>query len=120
VALGFETKKIASANEVRNRQQDTSETSQEAFRVPATVGADESPMLPGQKTEIKGLLEALEKEMPSSLRMMDWTTEAANWSREQFNLPAGTELNQAQAQRLVMELERWLVEEQAARAGAKA
>jgi hypothetical protein len=100
--------------------QSAAETPQEAFRAPPMAGAEDSPMLPGQKTEIKGLLEALEKEMPSSLRPSDWTHDAAEWSREQFNLAPGVELNKAQAQRLVMELERWLVEEQAARAGAKA
>lgn len=77
-------------------------------------------MTPGQKAEIKAALEALEKEMPSALRPEDWTTSAAEWSREQFSLAPGAELNKAQAQTLIVELENWLLNEQTARAGAEA
>lgn len=96
------------------------ESAQEAVTQPARSGAEGTPMTPGQKREIHGLIEALEQEMPSTLRPQDWLTEATQWSREQFSLGAGAELNKAQAETLKVQLEQWLLDEQAARAGAKA
>ena len=83
-------------------------------------GAAAETMTAGQRTQIKIALEALEKEMPSALRPQDWVIDAAEWSREQFSLEPGAELNKAQAERLKEELDQWLLDEQAARAGAKA
>lgn len=117
VALGFETKKIASAEELRNRQSDENAPEKPAKAKTAADG----PMTEGQKSRINEMLEALEKEMPSTLRAEDWLASVAEWTQAQWpEREKGAEMSKAQANLLIAELESWLIAEQNERAGAKA
>jgi hypothetical protein len=88
-----------------------SESVTEAPRHPA---ATERQLEPAQEKKLKELHESLEKALPSALRAEDWTTTIKGWIKEQFPpAESSAELNVAQGNRLIEELELWLVAESA-------
>lgn len=78
--------------------------------------ATERGLEQGQKDRINELLESLEKALPSNLREEDWTTTASGWIKEQFQVDGSKDLNVAQGNRLIEELESWLLAESGAKA----
>ena len=96
VALGFETKKIASANEVQNR------------RPPAT---EQQPRL-GLLQQISSNVALLNSSYPHHAKDWTWTDEAKKYMNDRFDKKKSEELSKAEAQQLLEATETWFKEQQ--------
>jgi hypothetical protein len=102
VALGFETKKIASADEVRNRQ--------DAPQKP--VGAAERPASKGTLGLLKAHVESLQKGFPSPDPEHKYWDEVQAYMHSEFGKTKSSELTEAEAQKVVLYFEDRLLQAQ--------
>jgi hypothetical protein len=109
VALGFETKKIASANEVRNRQDGQSE-----FQAPPA--ATETPAKKETLRVLKETLETLQKGFPSPDPNHEYKADAKAYTKNEFGKSSAANLTEHEAQQTILEFEKRLIEAQKAEA----
>jgi hypothetical protein len=99
VALGLPTKKIASSEEVRNRQES---------QAPSSQGARISQ---AQHRRIGALVTELETRSPKTIDDGDttsWVDDVREYSRSRFGKDSRTQLTQDEAAALIEELENWV------------
>jgi len=109
VALGFETKKIASANEVRNRNVEqqvvdeyVEEKRKEAFQAPAS----EKPVPKGVLDELATVLRLLDSSFPEHPGPgRKWADVAKGHTRDRFQKASSKDLTLAEARELITWLE---------------
>jgi len=111
VALGFETKKIASSNEIRNRQP-AEEPPQEAFTAP--LPASERPASKGTLGLLKAHVESLQKGFPSPDPTHKYWDDVQTYIYAEFGKSKSAELTEAEAQQTVLHFEDRLTQAQSA------
>jgi len=114
VALGFETKKIASANEVRNRQ-GSSEPEAASQGIPASGSegssefqppATEKPVTKGVLDELATVLKLLDSSFPNHPgEARTWADVAKGHTRDRFQKSSSKDLTLAEARELITWLE---------------
>jgi hypothetical protein len=127
VALGFETKKIASANEVRNRQASSEREHLSAEQAPAVaepsrsegssgfqapLPATEKPAKKGTLGMLKQTVEALQKGFPSPDPNHKYWDDVQVFMHEQFGKTKTADLTEHEAQMVVLAFEKRLIEAQ--------
>jgi hypothetical protein len=109
VALGFETKKIASAEEVRNRQENGNPPG--ASEKP--VAASEREASPGTVQRLKETVEALQKGFPSPDPNHSWWNDVQSYMEAELGKKETGALTEAEMQQVVQEFEERLAEQHA-------
>ena len=107
VALGFETKKIASADEVRNRQVESPSPSLSSPPDPFPSSVPEKPTGPPTteaKTRVNEVLAMLNEMRPD----IDWVDVARTVAQTKFNKQDGAQLTNAEMWELATHMERKL------------
>jgi hypothetical protein len=124
VALGFETKKIASANEVRNRQASSERDGNESalaaspprsegssdFKAPPS--AAEKPATKGTLKLLKDHVESLQKGFPSPDKNHKYWDDVQNFAYQLTGKTESAEWTELEAQQVVREFENRLLKAQ--------
>lgn len=101
IAAGIPSKKIASAQEVRNRSEPVGDHSQDSREAAGSEGRRTKP-------ENLARLYDLLISLTNTDRSIDWTASAGNTARREFGVSAFPDLEAGQLESLVAEVERWL------------
>lgn len=106
IAAGIPSKKIASAQEVRNRASSESPSGPGDSRGSGNGGSGESRKTkPELLAYLSDILVALKTQAPQT----DWTEKARKFSKEHYETTKSQELTKPQLESLVLEAEKWLV-----------
>ena len=97
VALGIGAKKIASADEVRNRQAENGDPAARQKR-PSNE----------QFKRLGTLLDDLEKTSPTAEGQQSWTKRAQEWSKERFGVTSRKDMTPEQMSELIETAQSWL------------